>query len=595
MAKIEYNPLGGTAQSLINDYHAQMADIDRQLYETGSYTGPVFNPKTNTVDVQTLNKRQAKLLKDKLWYEADKLEGYGVLDRHRRFGLRSILAGIARALRALNPVYQFKLYRATKLYDSNIQDMYEAIQVPEKAPAEVLHVKIPAPQPEPLKQITKEIPVPPQVAPPVITPPQPTQKEEKDYQKILYDKVQAIVDQSGCKKSEALLQLIMEKPVRILSVKPEDVTKNIATQAVLGMSQVKQKPVNDILIEIAYKNPAIVKADNKTQGLESIFKVYPRIIETVPGSLKYFNKGAISLKTTEYVLHDIKEHVQEGQSTQDVVKAFEDQVKQIDSPAAKRMLENITSLSVPQVTPPPAPAIVPPIPQPPQPPQPPIIPAPTVLPQLQPMPPINTGIQPPPIPQPPTPQVVPQVPNETDFPPHFAPGPDFPYPTQPELVPDGSDELEYGEEYWNDWRNIPELAALQDITRTRHPEVDSYPDMRSEMALLDAMIKDHPELYKKVPDISKSTIMTAYAVIDNPDMLIEAPEGLYLDDIADAVIQELRARGPQSLDNMIQTLTIQDDQGTLIQEQKALLQMLNDEKMRQSEREYTREYDEFTR
>ena len=279
----KYNAAGGTSQQLIDEYHAQMIDIDRQLYETGRYTGPVPNPKTGQVTEKTLNKAQAKQLKNRLWYEADTLEGYEYADRHQKNIFMKAVAAVVRAIKSLNPFYLIRRYQATKMYANAMQDIYAAEALYDASAFKPEEQKAAGGEPEkdkagnPFKEekdkekttetrekeTSKEAPSK-EAEPKEETRENPEEKSEltkeekaKVYHDKFYEELSKLMEEGSLKKSEAIIQLLDKNPLNVYNIDQNDFTKDVATKALIVMSEKQEKQPGIEMLSLAKSVPAI--------------------------------------------------------------------------------------------------------------------------------------------------------------------------------------------------------------------------------------------------------------------------------------------------------------------------------------------------
>ena len=539
----DYNPAGGSSWQVIDDYHRQMADIDRQLLETGKYVGPALDPKTGEVTVRELNKKEARYLKNILWQQADELEGYAWRDSIHGRDIRTVPAQLwaffLRGLRSLSPIYWIRRLIATMDYrkaqksiyarDAMYDNMQESMK---KAPAkdgkekdkdgftyEPTGEENPNPKKDHSQDRTgQEPPAPP--TPPSRTPenadpvPQKDPAEQKaEYQARFYADLEKFMQDSGLTKEQALVEMTIQKlerskkhsPMICANIKPEDMTKAVATQLVVAYAKMTADPEKGPNAYKAFKslalaNSAIAKADTNVKEMAGAKKAIASIVAFKPDTLMYFQPDQVS---TEYVMKVLNKHAQQGNiPTSDVVNAFIAQVSEIQSPAAQQLLDQYTNTPTRE----------------------PDEPTPTApTPENVPVP-------------PPAPEPVPEnIPTPPVAPPMPEPEPNMPEPdTQPTQVFD----------------------IVQNIMDS-DPLIMSAPEgVRASMALAQA-VKTDPQLYMQLPEgerlnagLAPSTPLAerttaalqlaGIAIAHDPNLIYEAPEELGVDFIADAAVEYMQ-------------------------------------------------------
>lgn len=543
MALVDYNPIGGTSQSLIDDYHRQMADIDRQLYTTGSYTGPVYDPKTKTVHECTLNKRAAKALKDKLWYEADKLEGYALADRHQPNKLKAFFAAFARMIKMLNPIYTFRRIMADRLYQNATAEIYaseaayDMMAAQSKSPTKMQTVEKDVKTPE-LSSPDKGLPheqFPAFVVTPKLEDEQalaPEGKEEQehtdnktDYQEQFYKKADAIVAM-GKSKDEAIIELLQKNPIQIYDVKSEDINKEIALTAVTSLAQKKNLEPKNVVFRLIRKIPEIAQIDPKAPEFEGQFYKYvPSIIEKNPETLKYLSEKQINKKTCEYLLNDIERTNPERGA--EAKQEFLQNISEIDAPAAKAVVQISNEImQIPEKTP-----------------------------DILPEPPLTPPVMPAPTPCPiPAPPFLPQEEEQS-------------------------------------WKDIPELTNYIGEIELHHPEIEIAPPAIKDIVLLKTIMQEHPDLYAILPEKDVTTEIAAYAVLHDPQNIDITPEFISTDDVIEKAMEIAEKNYTidalkETLDYSQQELGITDDIDRIIN----AIQAMYDQKVEKAMESQTQDF-----
>lgn len=568
MAGNDYNPIGGTSQSTITRYHMQMADIDRQLYETGRYTGPVPDLKKGVVETKTLDRKEAQQLKNLLWYQADRLEGYSWSERHARKWYEKLAQGIAGFFKLFNIPYQIRRYRAQKLYDQAAGNVYqneslyemaaaiaqtqaETSERSEQAPAhenkennkskekaetkEFDPTKAKSPlenkgQETPSKSESEKKHEPEQNQDePVKTDPK-TEQIDKDqvYKERFYNDISQLTTE-GMSKEDAAIKLISENPVKIYNIEQQDITPKIAAHAIVAFANKREIEPNVAMLQLIRKVPAIIQADQKLDhSLDSLFKVTPTAIEHNPEALRYIQPEQINQKTIKYTLGDIRNKKGEA-----ALEAFLDFAKTLDNPGALKFQELVNAeldkdIPPQQPAPPSAPETPYQAPQQPVPPQtPPVMPTPPV----PPMPP-----QTPPLP--PTMPEAPEVPPEV---PVYDTPPDIPYDL-PENI----------EEEYDNWRYNPEIADAMEKIEAEHPELFNYPeDFRDEVEL-QYLITDYPKFYSMLDIEDKSITVSAIAVMYDVEQIAEVP--FTIETLCEQVTKVAKTKDIEELEFIIENI-----------------------------------------
>ncbi|MBQ7430214.1 hypothetical protein [Butyrivibrio sp.] len=581
MAVNDYNPVGGTSQATITKYHMQMADIDRQLYETGKYTGPVPDLKKGVVEVQTLERKEAQKLKHLLWYQADKLEGYSWSERHARKWYEKIAQGIAGFFKLFNIPYQIRRFKAQKLYDQAMGNVYQNESLYEAAAAMAQsHAQTEQP-PEQDKEFDPAHTQAPQARAvvqsvdtvnvdktnPDITVPKdepepeiPVPAEEKpDKAKIYHDKFYAKVAQLenlGHSKEEAMIQLLQENPIGIYNIDQQDITPAIAAHAILLMADKEHKEPTAVLLQLVNKVPAIVMADNKLDHtLDRLFKVIPTAIEHNQETIKYLRPNQITPKTVQFTLGDIEEH--KGTEAKEQFIQF---VAALDTPAAQKFTSLVAETPVQEQTPP-APQVVP---------------TPFVDPSTL---------------TPPTPPVY--TPPQTPLTP--PPAPIFTEPVEVpvlDTIPDVINNIPEDADKYDNWRYNPDIADAMEKVEATHSEIFAFPEADRDEMTLNYLMEDYPYLYPLIADEDKNLTMSAIAVMNHVDNIIESP--FTTEALCDQIEKIAKTKSSHDLDYMLQGIDspaqgdIRNDETDMIRE---VLETQYNHQLEKEMREYNRIYD----
>ena len=363
MALRDYNALGGTSQSVIESYHQQMADIDRQLFETGQYTGPVPDAKTGIVSEQTLNKQQAKQLKNYLWYEADKLEGYSISDRHQKNPFTAFMAGVARFFRELNPFYQIKKFLVLRHMPKDEPYFHRDVTydppVFQTTPKTKEPEIVPSTKPEPQRKTPEQaLNTPePEIIPPapdIPNAPEPEKPKPESYQEKFYQELESRIADGNLNKADAIVQMIQENPFYVYDVKPEDLTSKAAAFAIRGVAQRKQWDIGQTFVNLAYNAPAIVKVymkDPDFPEMTDLYKKIPTVVVRNPDTLRYLHQSQMNNKTIEYIQNDLIRNIDDPEQQQQRIQEFTSYISQIDTPCALKLLDAYKQ-EEPQVIPP---------------------------------------------------------------------------------------------------------------------------------------------------------------------------------------------------------------------------------------------------
>ncbi len=515
MAAYDYNPVGGTSQSLIDDYHYQMADIDRQLYETGKYTGPVYNSKTQQVEEHTLNKRQAERLKNALWYQADKLEGYSLTDRHQKSAFKEGLAFLGRLVKMLNPIYTIKRFIAWRDFrkeNSKILArgaMYEDMLSKQGYPAAPMS-KQPIQQnvpdaPDKNEQIqTEKTPAMPEKTNQnnnhdnvqqasetkdvkkestenVQNQEQTNEQPKKDYEAIFYQELEKRMFEGGMTQKDAMIELINENPMRSFNIRPQDITPEIATQAVIKYAEVKKIPTTKAYTQLTKKQPAIAMADTREKAANA-YKAIPSVIENNPETLKYLSAGQLNKKNVEYLMNDIKVHAEKnGKDPSAALQEFIDTALKIKSPAVDKLKEHLTALQF--------------------------------IPDSR---------------------MVPQFPENT-----------LSENTQPQNQNAAT------------WKDIPELAQAKSMLENDKMIADTincYPENQRDEIWLNSIIHAYPELFEKLPENEQTAELATVVMATKPSLLIMIPEKITIEEMKERLPEVLKSLGDENLQNAIKDL-----------------------------------------
>lgn len=518
----QYNPMGGTSQNVINAYHQQMADIDAQLYKTGEYTGPCPDPKTGLIENKTLNRRQAMALKQYLWEQADKLEGYSIPDRHYKNIFARIGASILRGLRNLWLPYRIRAFFASRHQPQN--DLLNILYDNQGTVPPATEPKTPEKPKEKEKVIAPKEPVkgPKEKPDPVVIIPDPVIEEPKElnddrpakpnYKELFYKALDEKVA-AGISREGAILELLKEEPHRVFDLNAEDITQNIAAQAVRGMAEAKNQPPRQVFINLTKKIPQIAKINTREEEFKDLFKVIPTVVRLNPETLQHFAPNQMTKKTVEFVLKDIRAHSEPDMVEQNI-KDFKETVAQIQSPAAQKVMEHLDALILPDLVAPEIP--VPPPVAPVMPVPAPVAPAPAPVPPVMPVPVAPVAPSPAPLPVP---------------------------PIEPTPIPAPVE---------HSWQDDPKVVeAFSDAWNGHCDFIMCYPEEMRESIALEKAIELHPEIYPKVPEEEITASIAGMMIIKDLSNLIDIPERIPMEEIIPEVRYRAECLEPDEIQDLI--------------------------------------------